>query len=397
MEHLEQITDDKRLQFETLPKHWQKNPAMLCNALMHVKAYAQHLSKVADSLIPRLPRKIKCSQNIKTDYKDKGSYFFILSNGIDCPWISWDSNDFWNCIALDVDHDSGIELAESLPASIRPFVVVDPWSLRSACLFFLKTPIAVKQFGQLLLGEIAQAGLAQYFNATPLPHMTLTKNPFGLKSSLLGNMQRRSFRPAGGGLMHEMHQDSPLVFHTVEGNPAIELSDVIKFFGDDLENIQTNRKRPEKLIFRNRSEPSELGRNCRLFDVLRGWCYDNKISEFSEIMDEARSLNDGNLSESELKSISRSISKFMRTRYRPSDKPKKKVMKLSASLSEPEKQKLSAMRTNAIRSENVDHKIQQAIRHWSSSEPITQRGLADASGVGIATIKRRWKGLNLTP
>jgi len=392
MEHLE---DDKRLKIEDLPKHHQRNPMMVCNALMAVKSYAPHMSAIADILVPRLPRKVKASQNIKTDYKDKGSYLFTLTEGIDCPWISWDSADFWNVLALDVDHDEGIQLWEELPPNLRPFLVVDPYSLRSAALFVLKTPVLTKRFGQLALAELAQQALADFFKATPLPHCTLTKNPFGLKASMQGNLQRRSMRPTGG-IIWEMMKDSPLVFHTLEGCNGIELRDIIHHFGDDIELTKPARPRPEKVLFINRGEASDLGRNCNLFDVLRAYCYDNKIENFAEIYMEAQNLNGDGLPDSELRSIAKSISKFMRTKYRPNTK-KRKVMKLSPALSEPEKQKISAHRTNAIRSENVDHKIHQAIRHWSSSEPITQRSLADASGVGIATIKRRWKSLNLTP
>jgi len=393
MEHIEEPKQKNSLKLEDLPAHHRRNPAMVCNALMHIKEYAPHLSHMADILVPRLPRKVKASQNIKTDYKDKGSYFFTLTNGIDCPWISWDSADFWNVLALDVDHDNGIQLWEELPENIRPFLVVDPYSLRSAALFVLKTPILVKRFGQLALAELCQQSLADYFEATPLPHCTLTKNPFGLKSSLMGNLQRRS--PfIRSHMVWEMMKESPLVFHTLEGCKGIELKDIIAHFGDDIELTRPKRQKPEKVLFINRGEASDLGRNCNLFDRLRCWCYDNKVQEFSEIMEEARALNEGGLSESELRSISKSISKFMRTRYKPTTK-KRKVMKLSASLSEPEKQKISAHRTNAIRSENVDHKIDQAIRHWSSSEPITQKGLSEASGVSLKTIKRRWKGLNL--
>lgn len=393
MEHIEEPKQKNFIKLEDLPKHWQRNPAMLANSLMHIKSYAPHLSGMADVLVPRLPRKIKASQNIKTDYRDKGSYLFTLITGIDCPWISWDSADFWNVLALDVDHDNGIQLWEELPEHLRPFLVVDPYSLRSAALFVLKTPILVKRFGQLALGELAHQALADFFDATPLPCHTLTKNPFGLKASMQGNLQRRSMRPTGG-IVWEMMKDSQLVFHTLEGCKGIELKDIIAHFGDDIELTQPKRQKPEKVLFINRGEASDLGRNCNLFDVLRSWCYDNKITDFNEIYMEANNLNQGGLPESELRSIAKSISKFMRTKYRPNTK-KRKVMKLSASLSEPEKQKISAHRTNAIRSENVDHKIDQAIRHWSSSEPITQKGLSEASGVSLKTIKRRWKGLNL--
>lgn len=246
----------------------------------------------------------------------------------------------------------------------------------------------------MALGELAHQAMADYFRATPLPCHTLTKNPFGLKSSLMGNLKRRTAKPQGG-ILWDMFKDSPLVFHTLVGSSGIELKDIIQHFGDDIELTQPKRQKPEKVIFINRGEPSDLGRNCNLFDTLRAWCYDNRVKEFAEIMEEARNLNQGGLSESELKSISRSISKFMRTRYRPSTK--RKVMKLSPSLSEKEKQKLSAMRTHDINASNTDHKIQQAIRHWPAGEPITQSTLAHASGVSLRTIKRRWPTLNLTP
>jgi hypothetical protein len=389
MEHIAE-PEQKNLKLEDLPAHHRRNPIMLANALMHVKEYSPHLSAMADILVPRLPRKVKASQNIKTDYKDKGSYLFTLTTGIDCPWISWDSRDFWNVLALDVDHQDGLTLSEELPENIRPFLVVDPYSLRSAALFVLKTPILTTRFGQLALGELCQQALSDYFRATPLPHCTLTKNPFGLKSSLMGNLKRRTAKPQGG-ILWDMFKDSPLVFHTLQGSAGIELRDILNYFGDDIELTQPKRQKPEKVIFINRGEPSDLGRNCRLFDVLRSWCYDNRVKEFSEIMEEARNLNEGGLSESELKSISRSISKFMRTRYKPTKKIK--VMKLSASLDTKSKQKLSAMRTHDVHRDNTDHKISQALRHWPDGHPITQKALAEASGMSLKTIKRRWKDL----
>jgi len=110
VEPIEDLEPKNALKLEDLPKHHRRNSVLLANALMAVKSYAPHLSQMADILVPRLPRKVKASQNIKTDYKEKGSYFFTLNEAIDCPWISWDSRDFWNVLALDVDHDEGIQL-----------------------------------------------------------------------------------------------------------------------------------------------------------------------------------------------------------------------------------------------------------------------------------------------
>lgn len=379
------------LSFSDLPSHHRRNVSLVCNTLLAAKSAAPEISDIADVIIPKMPRRVKASQNIKTDTPHKCSYFYTLDEAILLPWISFDASDFWNVLALDVDHANGMDLWEELPENLRPFLVIDPYSLRSAALFLLKTPVLCTSVGQLALAELCSRVLASYFNATALPHCSLTKNPFGLKKSLQGVLQRRTAQPLGGDLW-EMSQTSPLVFHTLPGSPGIELREILAHFGDDVDAV----KRPKRTTFVERGEPSDLGRNCRLFDILRAFCYDNGLKEVDEIMAEAIALNENGLPESELRSISVSISKFMKTRYRPRDSVNRSVMSLAASsLPVKSKQKLSAMRTNAVRTENADHKIAQALRHWPSGQPISQSKLAKASGVNLTTIKRRWATLNL--
>ncbi|GCD57340.1 hypothetical protein NBRC3222_2677 [Acetobacter pasteurianus NBRC 3222] len=89
----------------------------------------------------------------------------------------------------------------------------------------------------------------------------------------------------------------------------------------------------------------------------------------------------------------------MRTRFRPAsreDQCNRGVMRLeNADIPLPTKQSLAALRTNDVKTENTNHKISLALKHWPTGERVTQAGLARAAGVGIATIKRRWATLNL--
>jgi len=386
------LSEKTKNQFDALPEWHKRHPALLANSMMEAKQIAPHLRRLADSLIPKLPRIIKSSQTIKTHNIDKGSSFLLLDRAITCPWISWDSDSYWNVLALDVDHDSGFEIWEELPLSIRPTLVIDPWSLRSVALFPLASPVGMAsnhKIGPQILARLCHQLLADQFKATALPHKTLTKNPWGMKSALIGDLQRRTEAPTGG-LIWEMMKDSPLVFHTIPGAISIELRDILEVLGENIKEVQPSKIR-RKIT---RPEPSDLGRNCHLFDVVRFWAYDTNTSNFEEIYMKAETENQGSLPLKEVAGIAKSISRFMSSRYRPKSKldDRRGVMNLqNMDLPTKTKQKLAALRTNDIQSSNTDHKIQQALKHFPAHQKLTQVSLAKASGVSIRTIKSRWE------
>lgn len=209
-------------------------------------------------------------------------------------------------------------------------------------------------------------------------------------------LKRRTAEPSSG-LLWDVYADSrsPLCWSTLTGTPAVSLHDLFdtdqfRRAADDLAGSVPHRRPFE------RPEPSELGRNCNLFDQLRFYAYPTGESDFNNLLTKVTQMNDGGLPESELRAIARSVSKFMSTRYRPADQKNRGVMGLEgATIPLPVKQRLAADRTNSVRADNTDHKLRQAIQHWPADKKLTQTALAKAAQVGIATVKRRWSTLNL--
>ncbi|WP_259329481.1 primase C-terminal domain-containing protein, partial [Acetobacter pasteurianus] len=170
---------------------------------------------------------------------------------------------------------------------------------------------------QKLLADLAQRAGAVHFGATPLPHKTLTKNPAGRVAELDAPLRRRTVAPSGG-LMHEMHNGSDYVWHTLRGAQAVELRELVATLSGHIAEMP-RPKRP-RTAKHDRPAPSELGRNCSLFDRLRYYAYDNNVSSDEELYREAQALNADGLADSELRAVARSIAKFMRTRFRPASR-----------------------------------------------------------------------------
>lgn len=103
------------------------------------------------------------------------------------------------------------------------------------------------------------------------------------------------------------------------------------------------------------------------------------------------------LPQSDTKSISRSIHKFMTTRYRPKTKEdtiNRGVMNLQSSDIElKKKQKLAALRSSDIKADDTQHKIRQAIRLFPEGRKLTQKAVSDMSGVCLRTVKKHWKNV----
>lgn len=348
------------------------------------------------ALMLRCPTWMPCSDNIKTTSNHVSTSYELRPDAINQPWISFDSERWWNVLALDIDHNDWADPWESLPACCRPHVVTDPWSGRAAGLYVLRAPICMDDPKQVKYARHVQRLAAQVFGATPLPHRTLTKNPWGIKFNLDSPLKRRTAEPSSG-ILWDAYSDSKttLCWSTLTGSPTVSLHDLFdcdqfRRAADDLITDTPRRRAAE------RPEPSGLGRNCNLFDRLRFHAYDSGESDFNSLLTEAEQMNDGGLPESELRAIARSVSKFMSTRYRPAEQINRGVMNLeNIRIPLQTKQRLAAHRTNSVKADNTDHKLRQAIQHWPAGKKLTQSALARAAQVGIATVKRRWSTLNL--
>lgn len=392
------LKEQSQKEYEDLSRWHKKNPSLLVNSYLSIQEKNPELLKLAKILFPKMPRIVRASQNLKSINVEHSSHIFPLNQACDLPWISFDSRDFRNVLLLDIDHSDGLELWEELPESIKPHLVIDPYSGRSAGIFVLKTPIQVAGQKQNFFGNMCHQMVADYFKASPLPHGSLTKNPFGRASNVIGQLARRSPSPTGG-IMWEAHQEANtgLLWHTVQGCPEIELRDIVAHFADDY--VDYTPKSTKKVFSKKRGDPSYIGRNCYVFDLVRFHCYDNNETSLESILQKSQEENqkmEKPLPQSDLKSISRSIHKFMVTRYRPRTKDpiNKGIMGLAgSSLPQKDKQKLAALRTADIKSDDTQHKIKQAIRLLPEGRKPTQKAISEASGIPLRTIKRYWKNV----
>lgn len=397
----EDLREQPQTQFDTLPKWHKANPCLLANALMSAKESAPHLAGLADSLLPKMPRIIRASQNLRSINIENASHLFTLESAISLPWISFDASKSRNALLFDIDHPDALELVEELPQSIRPTLIFDPYSGRSHGVLPLNSPIL--RGGKLsceILADLAHQLLSKHLKATALPVGSLIKNPFGKASELVGVLPRRTPEPISP-IIWEGYQEANtgLCWHTVAGSTGAELRDIISHLADEYEDVAP---KSTKRHFVHRGEPSALGRNCALFDMVRFYCYDHNLQDGGEIMKKAQELNQSlqpPLPFAEVQATARSIGKFMTSRYRPKSAlaDRKGIMGLAGSdLDQKQKQKLAAVRTNDIKTDNTDHKIHQAIRHFPNNQKMTQATLAKVAGVSLKTIKRRWKSIKST-
>lgn len=348
------------------------------------------------ALMRRTPNWLSYSTNIKTVSNHVTTEHGHRDDVLNAPWVSFDNAGWWNVLALDIDHPDWLEPWLRLPRCCRPHVVADPWSGRAAGLYVLRAPVLATDPRQVRYARHVQRLAAHIFNATPLPHQTLTKNPWGTLDWLDAPLKRRTVEPSSG-LIWDAYEasSSPLCWSTLTGTPAVTLNDLydtdlFRRAADDLAGAVPSRRSVE------RPEPSELGRNCNVFDHLRFHAYDTGDNNFDTLLREAERMNTGGLPESELRAIARSVSKFMSTRYRPAEQINRGVMGLeNIRIPLQTKQRLAAGRTNSVRADNTDHKLRQAVEHWPAGKKLTQAGLARAAGVSERTVRARWQTLKL--
>lgn len=394
----EDLRQKSKQQFESLPEWHRQNPALLANSLMEAKETAPHLAGLADSLLPKMPRIIRASQNLRAINIENASHLFTLESAISLPWISFDAKQSRNCLLFDIDHADALDLVEELPASIRPTLIFDPYSGRSHGVLPLNSPVL--RGGKLsceILADLAHQLLAKHLKATSLPVGSLIKNPFGKASELVGVLPRRTPSPSSL-ILWESYQEANtgLCWHTVQGSEGAELREIISHLADEYGDVCEPRT---KRRFVHRGEPSALGRNCALFDMVRFHCYDHNLRDGGEIMKKAQEINQTlqpPLPFAEVQATARSIGKFMASRYKPKSalSTRKGVMGLAGKdIDQKTKQKLSALRTSDIKASNTEHRLKMALKHFPEGKKLTQLALSEASGVCLRTVKKHWKSI----
>jgi hypothetical protein len=386
---------------------------MLTAALALFDGAAPHVQDLACQFLPRLPRLPLCSQNLRTSHPSPYSRVLRLDVAADCPWISTDSETHRNALVFDIDHEDGIDLVGALPARIRPWLVIDPWSGRSHAILFLASPVLVSEGSRpkaRRLAEVAQAMMAEALRATPLRHRALVKNPLGRVRALLGQHLRRTPKPAMPALWDAWQASgSPLIWHTIPGAGPVELRDVIAALADDHgdrddddgDEAGVEPRRTQRSLTRRRPEPSALGRNCCLFDALRYWAYDRAECDGGLILAEAVCINARfatALPASEVAATARSITKYMHTRFRPRHGPgtgRGRDRQAAAALPPEARKAYAGKQTAAARTAKTDAQISAAVELLQmEGARFTQAAIAARAGVGIATVKRRWASLH---
>lgn len=387
-----------------LPEWHVRSDRTLKKSLDISYGYAPHLKNLSDCLITKMPRLVRASQNLKSINIDHSSHLFSLNQAIDLPWISFDSKEVRNVLLLDIDHDEGLAVWEDLPDNIKPHLVIDPWSGRSAGIFVLKTPILTREgtrFKPQFFADACHQMIAEHFNATALPHGSLTKNPFGMAKNVIGQLSRRSPYPTTG-IMWDMHQqaNTGLLWHTVPGAHEIELRDIVAFFADGYERVAPKATR--RKFSKKRGEPSYIGRNCYVFDLTRWHCYDHREKDLANIQQKAEEVSqtmDNPLSQADVRSISRSIHRYMNTVFNPLEKnPNAKrnqinrgIMNLAGTrFDQKQKQKLSAKRSSDMKASTTEDKIRQALIDYPKDRKLSQREFSKFSELSLKTVERHW-------
>lgn len=383
-----------------LPRWHAERPELLSSALTLAHIVAPHLDCLARTLLTKMPRRPLQSMSIRTvaPAKSKSASTCLLDEAVTSGWIGINSITYVNALLFDIDHPDSIEHVQALPESIRPTLVIDPWSGHAHGILPLNTPVLVAENGSFKARSMmdrAHGLLAAALNATAMPHRNMVKSPWATPDGIIAPLDRSGREKLP--MLWEAHEEAAtgLLFHTVPGSTGAELRDIVSALVDSYD-VQ---HRPVVRRAQRADAVEGEGRNCQLFDALRLWSYAARETDANAIHARAQVLNlrfHCPLPPKEVAWTARSVARFMNTRYRPgkqevtSGRGVMRLGRLASDTSAQERQAMSADRTNAIRRTGTDAAINAALTGWPRDLELTQAALAERAGVGIATIKRRW-------
>ena len=160
--------------------------------------------------------------------------------------------------------------------------------------------------------------------------------------------------------------------------------------------LELNEYLPSNVIpFPGRGKKSQteqlpaLGRNCRYFDVARVWAY-KAVSGFQDeeqfqksVRQKVEQLNTEDLPASEVRSITRSIYKWVWARRALT---REEIL---------ERQKHAAQKTNSVRRNKTRSRITEAVETLTADgQSITQSKVAALAKVSLSAVKRAWNWVN---
>ncbi|MHB0697352.1 replication initiation protein, partial [Roseomonas mucosa] len=312
-----------------LPARFAARPHLLANARMTAVAAAPHLGRLADFLLPRLPRRPLASDTLHTDRASSGAA--LLDDAATQPWISFNNEGWTNAIGTDCDHAEAEERVADFmhylravdPAAPAPMIVRDPFTARAHVTWFPERPVytgpqpdetAARSASVLRTLAAVQRGLAAILGGDPQFKNRLTKNPFGL-----GRAPGASRPPAQPALWEAyLESGSRLRFHTIPGDcrpiSLLTLWRALKAWSED---TGTRLPGPERRR-RQRSDAADGEKGTRLFHASRFPVYDLGTSDLGAILavvDEQAARLGSPAGPRQRLQVARSIARFMRTRY----------------------------------------------------------------------------------
>lgn len=390
-----------------LAEQHRRRPGLYNAAIGEVRQATPAALPIAHAIMPRLPRRLLCSQNLRTSTPAAYSSTLPIDLAITCPWVSFDGELHRNVLAFDLDHEDAMELAAALPPHIRPWVVLDPYSGRAHAFIFLASPVCMadgtsdKARG---LANYAQRMMARALRATPLRHRALLKNPFGRVDAMIGRQLRRTPTPGVPAIWQAWNDSgSPLAWHTIAGADPVELRAIVAALADEYGEEEAE-ERTRVRFRRRRGDASAIGRNCALFDMVRFWAYAREERDGGVILAEAVRVN-GTFAEplprAEVSATARSIAKFMRSRFSPrsgASSTRGRDSAIGAGLTIEGRQAVAGRVSAAARATTTDAKIAAAVdRLRDGAKRVTQAAVAIEAGVSLRTVKARWIGLTQPP
>ena len=371
-------------------------------ARAEANSVAPFLNALTDFVLPSMPARARTSQNIRSINRDHYSDEMPLVDALTNPWLTLDTPRYRNAICIDVDHPDIYEKLLSLPRGCpRPHVVFDPWSGRSHAFLMLKSPVLMGEgsaLGPQFLFNLAGRLMATALDGTLMPHKGLIKSPWGQTKYLQGQRLKRGPQPESEDfwLAYEEAQTGLMWQTTIGDLKSVELRAILASLADEYPDemeIHTQAR-----FKRRKCEPSDLGRNCALFDVVRWWCYETAETDACAIQDYAEQINIGfpvPLPPSDVRATARSIARFMRNRYRPradgATRNRGRDSRYNSGLDTVEKQRLSALKSAEARTARNIANIDLAVKSLVERKfRVTQSNVAKESGLSERTVRKYW-------